>query len=362
MILYVYTDSSFRKTHWFAYIFRGITGAAEKRRYRLVLLNEAPRRAEDIAGNGTRPVIIVVGNSAAALGEPLRQMWDAGIHTVLVNFTADIPSPHASVITMDYADAVIQGIRALRGGGRTRTALFGIYPDSRPDSIKRMSFLSEMSRLGVKAPEADVFTVSGDLGTCLSDFLPVSGRYDSVICGNDLAAVALNRALGERSGQIALAGFVDRGLSDFSVLVPGVLMLSAEHREFGRQAVKLCSWLQRNDTEVSVTVRVPMTASDGRDAEIGESGEAASLESLPGDPLVNEILRVERCLSLCDRIDIRILRGICGKQTRAAVAESVFISERAVGYRLKKLCAAVGCGDTAALAALIGPWIAGGKS
>ena len=43
--------------------------------------------------------------------------------------------------------------------------------------------------VGVKAPEADVFTVSGDLGACVSAFLPVSGRYDSVICGNDLAAV-----------------------------------------------------------------------------------------------------------------------------------------------------------------------------
>ncbi len=362
MNLYVYSDPSFRRTHWFSHIFCGITEAAEKRRYRLVLLTEAPRSAEDIAGSGPRPVIIVIGNSAAALGEPLKRMWGAGIHTILVNFTADVPSPHASVITMDYADAVVQGIRALRGGGRTRTALFGVYPDSRPDRIKQIGFLAEMSRLGVKAPEADVFTVSGDLGACVSAFLPVSGRYDSVICGNDLAAVALNRALGNRSGQIALAGFVDRALSDFSVLVPGILMLSAEHREFGRQAVKLCSWLQRNDAEVSVTVRVPVTVSDGHDAEIGEGDDAASLESLPGDPLVNEILRVERCLSLCDSIDIRILRGICGGQTRAAVAESVFISERAVGYRLKKLCAAAGCGDTAALSALIGPWIAGGKN
>ena len=50
------------------------------------------------------------------------------------------------------------GIRALRGGGRTRTALFGVYPDSRPDRIKQIGFLAEMSRLGVKAPEADVFT------------------------------------------------------------------------------------------------------------------------------------------------------------------------------------------------------------
>lgn len=172
----------------------------------------------------------------------------------------------------------------------------------------------------------------------------------------------MNRALGNRSGQIALAGFVDRALSDFSVLVPGILMLSAEHREFGRQAVKLCSWLQRNDAEVSVTVRVPVTVSDGHDAEIGEGDDAASLESLPGDPLVNEILRVERCLSLCDSIDIRYFAGSAGGQTRAAVAESVFISERAVGYRLKKLCAAAGCGDTAALSALIGPWIAGGKN
>ena len=46
------------------------------------------------------------------------------------------------------------------------------------------------------------------------------------------------------------------------------------------------------------------------------------------------------------------------KLTRAAVAESVCISERAVGYRLKKLCSVAGCDDATALAALLGPWIA----
>lgn len=48
MNLYVYSDPSFRRTHWFSHIFCGITEAAEKRRYRLVLLTEAPRSAEDI--------------------------------------------------------------------------------------------------------------------------------------------------------------------------------------------------------------------------------------------------------------------------------------------------------------------------
>lgn len=187
MNLYVYSDPSFRRTHWFSHIFCGITEAAEKRRYRLVLLTEAPRSAEDIAGSGPRPVIIVIGNSAAALGEPLKRMWGAGIHTILVNFTADVPSPHASVITMDYADAVVQGHPRPARRRADKDGALRVYPDSRPDRIKQIGFLAEMSRLGVKAPEADVFTVSGDLGACVSAFLPVSGRYDSVICGNDLA-------------------------------------------------------------------------------------------------------------------------------------------------------------------------------
>ena len=136
MNLYVYSDPSFRRTHWFSHIFCGITEAAEKRRYRLVLLTEAPRSAEDIAGSGPRPVIIVIGNSAAALGEPLKRMWGAGIHTILVNFTADVPSPHASVITMDYADAVVQGIRALRGGGQGRRSSASIRIRGRTGSSR----------------------------------------------------------------------------------------------------------------------------------------------------------------------------------------------------------------------------------
>lgn len=358
MNLYVYTDSSFRKTLWFMHILRGIADEAEKRHYQLVLLDEIPRCADDISEANLSPVIIVAGNSAAVLGEPLKKMWDAGIHTILVNFTSDIPSPHSSVIIMDYADAVIQGIRALRDGGRTRTALFGVYPDSGPDKIKLKSYLSEMPRLGAASPENDVFTVSKDLGTCVDEFLTVSGRYDSVICCNDLAAVALNRALGESREKITLAGFVDRMISDFSVLVPGIITLSAEHREFGRQAVKLCSWLQKNDIEVSATIRVPMSINAPDDDTIDGNDEIMSLETLSEDPLASEILRVERCLSVCDRVDILILRGLYNKLTRAAVAESVFISERAVGYRLKKLCAAAGCGDATSLTALLGPWIA----
>ena len=147
-------------------------------------------------------------------------------------------------------------------------------------------------------------------------------------------------------------------ISDFTVLVPGIITLSAEHREFGRQAVKLCSWLQKNDIEVSATIRVPMSINDPDDDMIDGDDDVMSLETLSEDPLANEILRVERCLSVCDRIDILIIRGLHNKLTRAAVAESVFISERAVGYRLKKLCSVAGCDDATALAALLGPWIA----
>ncbi len=356
MNLNVYADPSFRKTLWFMHILRGIAEEAERRHYKLVIPDEAPHKAD--FPSDVKPIVIVVGNSAAALGEPLRRMWEDGIHTVIVNFMSDIPSHHSSVIIMDYADAVVQGIRSLRSDGRTRTALFGVYPDSEPDKIKLKSYLSEMTCLGIDSPEKDVFTVTTDLCSCVSDFSAVGERYDSVICCNDLAAVALNRALGSMNERITMAGFVDRMISDFSVLVPGIITLSAEHREFGRQAVKLYSWLQKNDTEVSVTVRVPVNTDCRSYDRIGERDEITSFETLSEDPLANEILRVEHCLSLCDRTDIAILRGLCNKLTRTAVAQSVFISERAVGYRLKKLCSAAGCGDVPSLISLIGPWIA----
>lgn len=74
MNLYVYTDSSFRKTLWFMHILRGIAEEAEKRHYQLVLLDEIPHSVDDISDNNLNPVIIVAGNSAAALGEPLKRM------------------------------------------------------------------------------------------------------------------------------------------------------------------------------------------------------------------------------------------------------------------------------------------------
>jgi Transcriptional regulators len=359
MKIILYAESAFKKTLWFSHIFHGMTEEAEQKRYSLLLLDSIPDDASQLRGvfEGAKPIIAVTGASVAALSAPLASMWDAGIHTVLINFRQEIPIEHSSAIIMDYADAVCQGLRQLRKDGAAKIALIGGYIDSGPDSIKLNSFLSEQRKYGNQNPEEDVFSVTNGLSECCERFLAVCGSYDAALCCNDLAAVALTRSFSERGVNIPLAGFVDPLLSDFSVLAPSITTLSAEHSEFGRQAVLLCSWLTKNPSDISVTVRVPISLHiNGAESEL-LTDTAITMGDLSGDPLANDILRVERCLSVCDAVDRMILCGLLSGAPRAKIAETVFVSDRTVNYRLSRLCENAQTRDVAELLELLRPWL-----
>lgn len=360
MKLYVYTDSLFKKTLWFMHIFLGISEEAKHRHYEPVLLDEIPEDINELQSEfgGEKPVVIVAGNSEAALCGPLEKLWNGGIHTVLVNYTEDVPSVNSSVIIMDYAEAVVHGIDALENSGCGRIALLGAYPDSEPDKVKCVSFVKNRIKAGIIKPEEDIFTVDGSLGECIEKFCRVNEKYDSVICCNDLAAVALSRAANDgRTGKKQVAGFADSLISDFSILVPGIITLSAEHGEFGRQAVRLVSWLQKNKTELSVTVRVPAKENAEESRSVNAFEAMRNFKPVSEDLTVNAIMRVERCIAACDATDIIILRGLFLELPRSVIAELAFMTERAVNYRLKRLCMIGEVSDTCSLVKLLKPWI-----
>lgn len=361
MKMFVYAEPSFKKTLWFSHIFRGMAEEAERKRYPLVLLDNIPDDNESMSliFEGSKPVLAVVGASIAALSIPLARLWENGVHTVLVNFRQEIPVTYSSALIMDYADAVCQGIGWLREHGDEKIALLGGYIDSGPDVIKIQNFISEQNKYHIPSPERDVFSVVSGLADCCNDFFTVCENYDAILCCNDLAAVAVSRGLHERGleGQLRMVGFVDPLISDFSILAPGIVTLSAEHYEFGRQAVLLYSWLAKNPSDISATVRIPVSLHvTGVSQAVGEKPETI-MGDLSGDRLADEILKVERCMSACDDTDRNILRQLLLGTSRADIAQAVYVSERTVNYRLHRLCEITQTADQTKLLDLLRPWL-----
>lgn len=367
MNIVIYADPAFRDTLWFTHTYRGIREEAKRKKHTPILLEDIPPRADTLKScfPKGKAVVIVMGASVPRLHEKLDRLWRAGIHTILVNFREEIPFAHSSTLIMDYAGAVRQGMGYLTKKGAGRIALFGVTRFSGPDEIKARTYLETAARLGMHDPEGAVYSFDGtDLQEGCERFLADASKYDGILFGNDIAAMALTRCLRERgmTGHFHMAGFADPTLTDFKLLLPEVVPLSTSHSEFGQQAVNLYTWLANTPQQISVTVHIPVeidcASGETWPDEPGEFREMTDFSpELTSDPLRNEILLVEKCIRECDETDIATLRALLRGKTKANVAEEIFLTERAIKYRLKKMCENAGVANQKQLLARLRPWL-----
>lgn len=246
-----------------------------------------------------------------------------------------------SGVVFELEKIISDCVSGLYGAGAHRIAFLGANPSSVTDRVKCSAFPSQR----------DVIFAGRHIDECVDRFIDSLGMtgYDAALCANDTVAVCLYSHLTRRGIHIP-DDFLIFGMGNSYIgsrLRTPLTSISFDYREMGEQAVRLVHFLRRNAGGCHVTFSLPcrliVRSSAGNIREPGvstsESRSSVGKEDSGyfGGSEIDNIIRVEAILQSADEIDREIIFALAAGSTSEQIAEQVWLSERAVRYRVSNL-------------------------
>ncbi|MBQ9325289.1 MAG: LacI family DNA-binding transcriptional regulator [Clostridia bacterium] len=362
MLIPVLTEPNFRSYLWAKQTMEGIAQEANKRKYRFVPL-EAEKFEEidyDALFGEERRMLIVVGTSVSWMPRTLEFFNARDIESVFISFDPAETSLPTGMVRMDYVSAIHHLLCYLTEDcKRERIAMYAYNPNSSADTIKLRYFRKWCAQRGCSADESTFFNLA-DLTACYRRFREKAGQFDAVICANDIAAVSLLSFL-RRDGirvpeELHVTAF---GNSQMAMRVhPSLTTSTLDHREMGKQAVLLFSYLSKTPATSSLSSRVrsqlivrestAMIPDTTR--HLFPHSDADAFETsidFYSDPEAEHLLRAETLLNACDETDMLLLERLMQGCSIDSLEHEMYLTTSALHYRKKRLMNLVNCQQTA---------------
>ena len=363
MLIPVLTEPNFRSYLWAAQTMEGVAQEAARRKYKTVTLDaEAYKTIDyDRLFGQERRMLIVIGTSVSWMPGALAFFNARSIESVFISFDPSETTLPAGMVRMDYVGAIHHLLTYLTSCGRRRIALYGYNPNSSADNIKLRFFSNWCRNRGLSAEES-VFFNYADLTACYARMRARVAQFDAVICANDIAAVSLLSSLRQDSVRVPEDLFVTAfGDSLIAARVtPPLTIATLDHREMGRQAVMLFSYLCRQPSTASVSARVrsklivrqstamlPDMTCAALPEDDADAFEAAV--NFYNDPEAERLLRAETLLGAADELDMQLLCGLLSGSSLEKLEQTLFLTASALQYRKKRLMNVARCAHTSEL-------------
>ncbi len=342
ILFYVYHPN--QGSYWLDGAYRGIVSEA---RCGCDVMRELP-----VSGGLDGAPVILLGGSAEA-AESVRQR---GGRPILADAAKPLGLYGVSSVTFELEESIRLCLDRLTDAGRQRIALLGLNPNG-GDAVKLRAF-----------PEKkDVFAAKESLTECVEAFVKERARdYDAVICANDTTAIRLLAEL-DRFGirtpdELWVIGM---GNSLLGAALPTPLTsVSFDYTELGRASVRLCRALVREPVDVTVSFCLPCSLAVRATAPLSDRSMAPKPNApKPRPPYrgggrryfdgAEPILLIESILEGSDAIDRELLLLLAEGAGCETIAERLYLTDRAVRYRISKLIAKYGLPHRAALEAAL---------
>ena len=366
-VVYVFVEPTRPTPPWYALSIAALKKAAARRKLSIQTINSLDEAYTDA---GTR-AIVVIGSNDPWIHEVTASLHAHNIHPVLMGSAPGKFGEHVSGTQYSNKSSVEALMQYYYHCGRRRIALMGINSNSSNDIIKCETFIRTGHSLGIPAGHEDIFIRNAGSDNPAENFYQNIARYDGVICISDYIAIYLmqrSAALGVRVPEdLFVSGTNDILLCRYTR--PTRTTTVRRYPEAGEQAFNIWDFLTSNPGSMPLVTTVP--------CEIIIRGSTAFMPP-PQFPLTGEIKKdpppdmsapqeiasmriraLDKCLTQCDALDMRILQGLFSNQTIEQMAESFFISEGTVSYRLKKLYIAAGVQSRSELESLFRHYIPG---
>lgn len=243
------------------------------------------------------------------------------------------------LISPDIQNVVQKLKKSFAAAKRQQIAIYGVDYSSNLDR-ERMTVFSKL----VDDP-ADIYTNNGNLETCFQSFLLNVAYYDAVICLNGYAATSLVKKLKkERAALLERATIISCDetfrLSKYNHWIS---QINWNYEEYGLIAVTLMEMLSSSKVISSTTLRVKANICEIPENNYSKSVSISETDILQEDPEILQMKRIELLMQAADDLDHHILAMLLNNATYAEIADTCYMSERNIKYRVKKYMSLCEC-------------------
>lgn len=228
----------------------------------------------------------------------------------------------------------------LESAGRTNVALYGanIFKEIDRDRTEILSFLVKN--------KSSIYPNTGNLENCFRNFVPKASQYDAVICMDGYAAISLGKKLEKENAdlleKLVIISFEE--VLKHSKYNERISLIDLKLESYGKIAVAMMELLDSGDDVSVITMEMQCTVCDIPQKILLEEIEILEVSNqLYEDPEIIHMAKIEQLFRNADDMDHHIIAMLLDNAKYSEIADSCYMTEGNVKYRVKKYMSTCDC-------------------
>lgn len=333
----VLAEKNYQKSVWCSKILDGIG----KKNFTLVSL-------DDLHDLNDNDVVAIVGSTNHFLKKSISLCNNKNLRPIIVGTEISDFDSRISSIKVSRKAAITSLVHYFNSLKREKCALLGVNSFSNIDMEKKDAFLASYRSLYEKDASEYVFFSDDGLDACINSLLKNISSFDSVICSNDYYAVSfITKAISNGINipdDVFVTGYGNSFIAEN--ISPSVTTVAPKYFEMGSQTRKTYHYLLENPSVTSVEVLVDydiivrestQNKEFKKDFHFDNTSIEPSIKSIFDDENLKKIMGIDFILGSDDKTLAMILKGIYEYIPYGALAESLYLSDSALRYKLNKI-------------------------
>jgi DNA-binding LacI/PurR family transcriptional regulator len=343
-IINVLSENSYKDTTWYKRIFSGIENQINTRKERINDLDFT-----DINTLEPGSVLIVIGFSGKFISDAVNSCLENNVRPLLVASNSNLAeSDNISCITVNRENIMFENVTTLFDNGYKRIAMIGVNPQVYTDVSHMQGYRLAVLNHGFINYKDDIYYNTIGLVDTINRFMQNYEKYDAVVCTNDYVAILLldflHKAEVRVPQQIAVTGAGNLEVSRFTN--PPLTTIDIPLDEAGKQAIVLYRTLLTHPAitslystfKLNIIYRESTIVSKiSKHTELYTDDSYSSVLEPDYEKSMRPIWALANTYDLMDDIDKHIIYGILHNLSNSEIADSVYISDSTLQYRLNKL-------------------------
>ena len=327
-MIHVLIEENYAHNNRIDLILQGISSIVKRKRIGIKLYTDIAKLGENVR------VVVLLCASLKWATDTIESLNAVGIHPLLFGFQYIDTMYEYSCITPTYTKTMYLLTSHLLSRMPGETALLGYNSDSLPDRLKLMGVRHAVNTFGVPMK---LFKNNGNVAACIADFEENGGDVKNIVCVNDGIAVILRNDYPHLLEGRQMCSCSGMKISDY--LTPRYPTSTINYFKAGARLAELYLFLDKSEVIGSTVMTIDMdihTGSGEIEDRIPFKGVAHSIAEVDyyGDALVKEVENLDRMLSLCDGLDMDILRDTMQGIPYEQIAERRHLAPNTVKYRV----------------------------
>lgn len=347
----VFVDKKSAATTQYSTTIQGIRSAASRCATRMMLVMD--HEADEIDYGSLPAVAVVTGACMSFIQSIIQRLRQHGRAAVLAGSDSEQFGHDVSCATPSRRTETQQLVNYFYNCGKERLALVGFGENSINDQFRYHAAMSAVAAWGRPLTDSDVWLWRQDPRESFERFLSVSDRYDAAICSNDVMSICLIDCCKEHGVRVPedlfVASFGNMCIGRF--YHPSITSMTMDMHCVGEQAFNVWRFLMANggasSPALKITVPSRLLVRESTGLMHIETGQGMVSPPLQMDrfyynPTVSVLIRIEKCISQRDGIDMRIMQRLMDGKSYEQISDELFVSASTLRYRLNKIFADAG--------------------